>query len=307
MKRHGNQRFMTWCGGIFLSICCLWPVVSAWRDSLALPIRKMAETRNDFFHLTRFFAALCDEVGIRFMHEVYDPEQFGEVSEWYSANASVDRFAASVEIYSRSLPALLKFGKDTPSVFRGSNDELDVRIARVFDPEILARMNATDQIVSEGRGAFDFDLVCLDYWGMRYRFFAGPWPEEFGPVLFRCYSRKRGYVGPNYFGPTENSSTADRLTVSVDGEERGIPADGLSKFEPIGWFSQESYIRDVYIWSYGANGVCDQPIFDPSYLYADPTREHYRHGTPDAYLGGGDDVNNWDELLSFGAFYPGEK
>lgn len=59
----------------------------------------------------------------------------------------------------------------------------------------------------------------------------------------------------------------------------------------------------IYIWSLGANGVSDQPRYDPTHVYAPPARQHYRSDAPDEYLGGGDDVNNWDRNQTFMSFY----
>ncbi len=60
---------------------------------------------------------------------------------------------------------------------------------------------------------------------------------------------------------------------------------------------------DVYIWSLGKNKVSDQPRYDPTHMYAPPARSHYREGAPDEYLGGGDDINNWDRDYTFMWFY----
>lgn len=50
-------------------------------------------------------------------------------------------------------------------------------------------------------------------------------------------------------------------------------------------------------------GVSDQPRYDPTHAYAPPARQHYREDAPDEYLGGGDDINNWDRDQTFMRFY----
>jgi hypothetical protein len=278
---------------------------TAWRDSLTSSWRKMAETRNDFFRITEALHILCNDAQIHYVREFYNPDGFREASELYAASAAVDHIEASIEIYSRSLPAILKFGGDAIVQLQESENKLDRQFAGVLEAEVVGRLgNGNWDYLQSGEDAYS-DRLFVDYWGAPCRFFVGPWPEEYGPVVFRCYARK--YPSANVFAtspkPKDNSAPADELTVVLKGQERGVPADGLREKEPEDWTSSESYIRDVYIWSYGANGVSDQPRYDPSQTYDPPSRQYYRKDASDAYLGGGDDINNWDSLLSFGVFY----
>lgn len=136
----------------------------------------------------------------------------------------------------------------------------------IFDPVVLSRLGSSYMELRE------------DPWGQPYRFFVGPWPKEWGPPVFRVYRN-----------PAEKH-VADALTVTLADRTRvGFPATSL---------------LPIYIWSLGANGVSDQPRFDPSGTYAGAPRDHYRADAADNELGGGDDISNWDTETSWEPFYP---
>jgi hypothetical protein len=86
-------------------------------------------------------------------------------------------------------------------------------------------------------------------------------------------------------------SDADALTVTVAGESSSTRSYPATPY------------HEANIWSLGANGVSDQPRYDPTHQYAPPARQYYRSDAPDEYLGGGDDINNWDKNQTFMRFY----
>jgi hypothetical protein len=136
----------------------------------------------------------------------------------------------------------------------------------IFDPEALSRLGSTSVELDE------------DPWGHPYQFFLGPWPKEWGPIVFRVY------------GEPAEEHVSDSLTVTMShGSRAGFPAAST---------------LPIYIWSLGANGVSDQPQFDPTGAYGGAPRAHYRADAADRELGGGDDINSWDSKTSWKPLYP---
>ena len=275
----------------------LWVAVSPWiLGKFSEPREMMADSSGDFHNLNVAFEGLRHDAGIDSVRDVYRPEEFSRVSAWYMRKNAANNLEASVEIYSRSLRTLLMYGRGAPKQLQGSSDELDRRIAAAFDQQVVEKTE---------RLAIADSLE--DYWERPYRFFAGPWPSEFGPVLLRCYGRssaRREIPGSWVPSLGANDTAADQLTILVNGMECGIPAPDLSDTSEPNLHEWDPKVKvEVYIWSAGLNGLFDQPSYDESHSYAKPAREYYRGDVPDKYLGGGDDLNNWDIWRSFDVWY----
>lgn len=226
-----------------------------------------------FLNMEEFQRSLqfyLEKAGAPDFHGLYDDQALAKIISQFEMDPGIDPFQARVEVYSRSLRALLRYGGEAPIRLTQSSDEDDMKVSGVFNTVAMERLLPY-------RGSD----IKVDPWGNPYQFFVGPWPADLGPILFRCYDRElRASVLRPSHRPPRYTAPPDQLTIEVDGNERGIPApDDL----------------ELYIWSYGANGVSDQPYYDPSHVYAPPARQYYRKHASDEYLGGGDDINNWDE------------
>jgi hypothetical protein len=219
---------------------------------------------------------VLSDAGRSSVHDLLDAEALEKVCNWYEIQYGVDAFEARTAIYTEAAYALLRNGR-----YAGS--------ARYDDGPILRHTRRV--FVAERLRTLGYDYYHAgfdeDDWGNPYRIYPGPWPGSMGPVLFRAYTAP--VSGPAV--PGDSTPTADPLTVTVAGEDpgpRGFPAPRYKEF---------------YIWSLGANGVCDQPRYDPTHQYEPPARQYYRSDAPDEYLGGGDDINNWDHDQTFMRYY----
>ncbi|MBX3178219.1 MAG: hypothetical protein KF886_12715 [Candidatus Hydrogenedentes bacterium] len=239
---------------------------------------KHAETVNTMRSIESALVKICMDAGVDSISELIEVEEFHRLAPEYAKHAGVNVVQAYIDQYTTVISALLKHGNRAPEVLAIATRQSERALAGTFDPELV-------QVLAPS-----YSLLIHDSWGGPFHFFVGPWPGEWGPIVFRCYGRERrtAYYGPSQSRETRNSMAADPLTVSIDGAEQGIPA------EPS---------LEVYIWSNGANGVSDQPLYDPSHLYLPPVSSHYRNGASDEYMGGGDDINNWDQLETYMHFY----
>ena len=220
--------------------------------------------------------------------KIFNPDTFAEVLNGFASEMGLNAFEASVQVYTLSIHAFILHGANAPTQFAQSEVEAQRRIAEVYDFKEIQPY--------KGFGS-DYVDYLEDDWGNPYQIFIGPWPEEFGQVLFRHYDTagvKSGSIKGSEpstapkFGDDSFMGQRDTLTVDSEAGPHGFPASGD---------------LDIYIWSYGANGRSDQPMYDPSHQYAPPAIQHYRGHEDVKYSGGGDDINSWDRSRTYRSLY----
>ena len=216
---------------------------------------------------------MLSDAGSRNLRDFFDDSAFSDAVARLGRERAMAPFEASVEIYSHCTYALLRKGRhaldpvifnDYPSVLKPA---LVKRLANSYYPELA-----------------------FDPWGELYRIFPGPWPEDMGPVIFRIFLP----TPPSRLSPGETASATDSLLMS------GLDID---TGEPLTFGVPAPSNQDAYIWSFGANLVSGQPVYDPSHAYAPPAQQHYDASQELELCGGGDDINNWDRNQTFMRFY----
>lgn len=123
------------------------------------------------------------------------------------------------------------------------------------------------------------DELGRDPWGNRYRIYPGPWRATQGDIEFRRVARNDDAIGErsdDSIVEYEDPDTADLI-------ETGYPAPSTKPF---------------YIWSAGANLKSNQLSSDQYQTLLSGSNI----AEPDS-VGGGDDVNNWDNTKSYAIFY----
>jgi hypothetical protein len=220
--------------------------------------------------------------------KIFNPDTLAEVLAGFASETGLNAFEASVQVYTLSIHAFILHGANAPTQFAQSEVDAHRRIAEVYDLKEIQHY--------KGFGS-DYVDYLEDDWGNPYQIFIGPWPEELGPVLFRVYGpggdELSGIAHPerSNLPNTEDGFSdgqRDMLTVNTETGHHGFLVSGD---------------LDMYIWSYGANDRSDQPIYDPSHEYAPPSIRHYRMHAKEKYLGGGDDINNWDQSRTYRSLY----
>ena len=235
--------------------------------------RVQAEISNIELALTK----MLRDVGKGSLRDFFDPVAFEQATTAYMAAHNTNLFEASSALYTRATYALINHGRGALTLEASWGDSLLKPAQQTLDPAVVSKLGTSYMTSLED-----------DHWGNPYQIFPGPWPPTMGPVLFRSYRANREFTPT---GIPEGTTPPDQLTVHVPGAdlgEQGFPALAM---------------EDVYIWSFGENEVSDQPRYDPSHTYAPPARNHYRNNAPDEYLGGGDDLNNWDGDVTFMEHY----
>lgn len=189
------------------------------------------------------------------------------------------------EVYTRSIYALLREGRgvtsDSDWVLQGEllpGQNFGVSYAQLFKADIVKQL-----------GTSYLQDLANDPWGEElFQIWPGPWPRGgYWPNMFRTFQRINEddipgsrKVQPDNFTMTVFDEDGESLTV-------GYPAP---------------YDMTFYIYSKGENLTsgqivqmgADQNAADATSWYA-PQEEFL--------MGGGDDVNNWDNAQSWGRFY----
>jgi hypothetical protein len=257
-----------------LSAIIVWGFIGTVLFSLSLPCPPMRwiergsaiQAMTEINNIKLSITYMLSDAGSTNLRDFFDDASFGEAVARLGRERALAPFAASMKIYTDCTYVLLRKGRQSvdPVIF---ND-----YPGVFDPAVV-KLLANSY----------YPELAFDPWGELYRIFPGPWPEDMGPVIFRTYL-PRQEVAPepnNLLMSGIDIETGEPLTF-------GVPAPSN---------------QDVYIWSFGANLVSGQPIYDPSHAYAPPAEQHYEGGQEPELMGGGDDINNWDRDQTFMRFY----
>lgn len=211
------------------------------------------------------FTGMLSDAQVGSFSDFFEPEAFATVHSRVMEAHSLDAFEAAVRMYSNAFYGLLQDGKNVNLGGADTDGMHDV-----------LRMDVVQKL---GTNYMEIDD---DPWGNTYRIFAGPWPSTLGPPVLRI----RSLVDKD----ASHEHEPDALTGALgNGEKQGYPAPND---------------LPIYIWSLGQNGLPDHAIFDPSGAYPAPPQRHYRADAEPEYIGGGDDINNWDTGQSWIELYP---
>jgi hypothetical protein len=230
-------------------------------------IKKGPATRalHEITNIELGITKMLSDAGSMNLRDFFDDAAFSDAVARLGREQAIAPFEASVEIYTECTYVLLRKG-------RAAIDPEINEHAEVLRPELVKLL-----------GRSYIPELAFDPWGELYRIFPGPWPDDMGPVIFRNYLPPYGEV------PESNNLLMSGIDIET-GESLtfGVPAPSN---------------LEAYIWSFGANLVSGQPIYDPSHAYAPPAQQYYEAGQEPELCGGGDDINNWDRNQTFMRFY----
>ncbi len=194
---------------------------------------------------------------------------------------------AALGLYTNAFYALLRTG-------RAALTDADPDIAGILDANVISRL-----------GTSYLADIRRDPWGNLYQIYPGPWPGrrmegnvDINPPIFRIYQ-----VPPNDQNLPGSGGAArkDTLTFSQrpDGDYRVIDEVTGQPIE-IGFAAPRDML--AFIWSFGENMISGQAIYRNTGYTGDPS-QYYRQEQDLIYMGGGDDINNWDSARSWERLY----
>jgi prepilin-type N-terminal cleavage/methylation domain-containing protein len=177
----------------------------------------------------------------------------------------------ALEIYRDVYYVLLRNGKN-------AENSSDWRSELAINPDVRRRLGSS------------YMELAADPWGNLYNFYPGPWRNrpDVNTIPFRVYFPDLSVPG----GPP--TGTAPDYPTGPDGKVHTLDPD-TGEALTVGYVAPRD--RTIYIWSSGGNLVSNQRTPDNLTYDADPLEVGLD------YIGGGDDINNWDNDTSWVGFY----
>ncbi|MBP8130691.1 MAG: type II secretion system protein [Candidatus Hydrogenedentes bacterium] len=187
-------------------------------------------------------------------------------------------FARVQQLYTNAFYALLRVGRNART--SPDPDGLVANYGQVLRGEVVKQLGTT------------YLEIGYDPWGQhQYQIFPAPWGRgsatQLNPNIFRVYQRvePEGRELPGKTATDVDPPGMDLTLTNEDGDIVGLPATRNPGV--------------AFIYSYGANMISGQLVYR-NYLnegklqYPDQELE---------FMGGGDDVNNWDTNFTWQRFY----
>lgn len=210
-------------------------------------------------------------------------------------------FRAAVEIYSNIFYALLRDGRGAGTLTDPVPGAIDgAQYRELINPNIVRKLSTS------------YIAIGFDPWGSLFNIYPGPWPANNGPTPFRKYDSESASNSKGERLPGRGDSV-DALTCGDDGEQSPdlfFDQDAQQQLI-IGYPAPRDKV--AFIWSNGENLFSGQAIYNPPAIPGDLSTQYDPNNSQNYYdltnnqdglqLGGGDDVNNWDNGQSWGRFY----
>jgi len=164
------------------------------------------------------------DAGFSKTSDLFDDVGLRTVIRRYMEHTGLDSFNASVAIYSSVLKTLLANGSDSWEALKSidSNNHFEQTVKHGILPKLQR----------------SYSSMPLDPWGTEYRIFVGPWPGDWGPIVFRSYNARL------------NNDPESLAASSLKLGRTSLPSSALAPTD-----------LDFYIWSFGPNKISDQALF----------------------------------------------
>ncbi len=242
--------------------------------------RAVSEVQNAELAMTQMLND-ADRQNFRALFAEFPPAD--EIQNWLGGQA-MNHFDAAVQMYTNVFYVLLRQGRN------GAEDLQNSYGVRLHE-DVRSRLAATYMDIGQ------------DPWGNLYRFWPGPWNRQmeqtYGPNGLQVFNHD----------PINNSG---RVAVPFRGFRPGLEDQNTGEFWPYIYDQQRKMEADQRIpGNPRADGRPGFPAPDnlPIYIYSPGadgvSNQNYR--PEDAMdmerVGGGDDVNNWDNEQGWSGFY----
>lgn len=191
---------------------------------------------------------------------------------------TTDQMRYAIQLYTNAFYALLRTG-------RAAMTDADPDIAGILNNNVVNRL-----------GSSYLADIRRDPWGNLYQIYPGPWSGrkivnnvDINPPIFRIYQ-----VSPDEqnLPGSRGAARPDTLTFTTLDEVSGLEVQ-------IGFPAPRDML--AFIWSFGENMVSGQAVYSNTGYTPGP--HNYDQNQDEIYMGGGDDINNWDSGRSWERLY----
>lgn len=250
------------------------PNVQRWIQK-SRAVQAVSEIQNIELAITK----VLSDAGRNSLNDLFDPVQVegaigGNITTW-----DAQQFEDAIRLYTNATYALLRRGREAPLAGDGSGNLLRRQAVRVLGLDYMPDLGT-------------------DPWGQLYNIFPGPWNRRDGVIPFRTYLPRPGGRLPG----DDSAVASDELTLIHGLNGVDFVEDDLVNLAPEDGIGYPAGRRKVlYIWSKGANTISGQALFTPG-NYTNSLTDYVQGQEPEL-MGGGDDINNWDNDQTFMRFY----
>jgi prepilin-type N-terminal cleavage/methylation domain-containing protein len=217
--------------------------------------KAVSEIKNADLSLT---AMLADSGRARF-RDFLTPAGRNEITSWHSGPNQLANTQAAQNFYSKFFYDLLRNGRNAKFLDGGP-------APGHIDRTVLSKL------------ADSYIQLSQDPWKLQYHFWMGPKAVRYGPMYFRSFRSPRPEFGHSEYDPNNQFTfywtQVARQHYTNEKVPGQPPVDNLPGYPA-------DRTKSVYMYSSGANQVID--------AYFEPNVNHEAD-----WLGGGDDINNWD-------------
>lgn len=212
------------------------------------------------------------------LHHLFNPVAVRGVLGSPDGLLTPAQFQNAVLLYTRTTYALLREGRALLGPGVAPDEALGIAYASVLDQNAVRKMGVNYLDIGE------------DPWGNLYNIYPGPWPAKNGPNIFRTY-----LLNNQQNLPGGRATLEDELTIL------GVTDTETGQIINVGYPAPRNPV--AFIWSSGQNLINGQAIYQlQGYGNADKSI-YYDQNQDIELMGGGDDVNNWDNGRSWERFY----
>lgn len=265
---------------------------------------KATRARADITGIDGSLVKLLADSGRTSLGQLFNADQVGEaIGVAPGTTMTPNSFLAAQKVYTNCLYALLRDGRGAGTL-TGTVDGSGVVGGSI--PKSYQQLLNANVVRRLGTSYID---IGFDPWGNLFNIYPGPWPTLNGPIPFRKYFAESSASPTGQVLPGRGD-TADQLTCGNGPEEQasGLFTDpDTGEVLTIGFPAPRDKV--AYIWSSGENLASGQAIYNPGPLntqYDGANSQNYydlQANQEPLFIGGGDDVNNWDNGASWGRFY----
>ncbi len=258
---------------------------------------RATKAQSEIASIELALTAMLSDAGRSDINHLFDPMKVREFIGLDTADLGAEMtklaFEAAQKLYTVTLYALLREGRvaltDDYTIRLSNGDSRPVNFGDVLNNNVIRKL-----------GTSYLEDLGVDPWGNMYQIFPGPWRTKrvdgrlVSPVPFRMYMNIENSDLPGSKGAAGHPDGYELITYDPDTEEQltvGFPASRNKSF---------------FIYSLGQNMVSGQMIYNPNgYEGLDDGSgfANYDPNQDEAFLGGGDDINNWDKGASWMRFY----
>lgn len=234
------------------------------------------------------------------LHQLFNPEAIQTSVGVANGQFSAAQFERVRAIYSNAFYVLLRQGRgaltagaDNVQTAAGNQN---VNYASILNQSVVSRLGTS------------YVDIGLDPWGNLYQFYPGPWPGRNGANIFRIYRRDTSSSLPGQGGGlgTDDLSLGTQPNPNTGGPQ-GMPDPDTGELTGIVGSYPADRNKVAFIYSFGQNLISGQAIYqfnlNTNSQYANQDKTVYYPQQEVSFMGGGDDVNNWDNNRSWEQFY----